>query len=52
MQALPDRGVVAVAESYELERLLDRAGGWVIVSAVRGEPLQLKMLRERYGRYF
>ena len=27
------------------------ADGWAIISAVKGDPIQLKMLRERYGRF-
>jgi hypothetical protein len=52
MKMLPDEKIVITDDKAEVEEILNRANGWVIVSAVTGEPVKLKMLRERYGRFF
>lgn len=31
---------------------MNRANGWVLVSAIKGDPIKLKMLKEMYGRFF
>jgi hypothetical protein len=31
---------------------LDNANGWVIISEVKGEPIKLKELKKKYGRFF
>jgi hypothetical protein len=40
-----------VESKVKLDQVLDKADGWTIISAVKGEPLQLRMLKERYGRF-
>lgn len=52
MKLEPDTGILVSDNSAEVEELLDRASGWVIVSVVQGEPVRLKELKAQYGRFF
>jgi hypothetical protein len=42
MKIQPDSGILVSDNSAEVEEILDRASGWVLVSLVQGEPVRLR----------
>jgi hypothetical protein len=47
-----EKQLKSVSEKADIQRILDTANGWVIISEVKGEPVKLKALKEKYGRFF
>lgn len=42
----------SVSNKADVQKMLDNANGWVIISEVKGEPVKLKGLKQKYGRFF
>lgn len=47
-----EKPLQSVSKRADIQKILDNANGWIIISEVKGDPVKLITLKEKYGRFF